>query len=179
MPQQRQGQPRELSTASFPATDLRIFAQERKVFWPLLYLWIDIKPRVQLWILNCSCPSWWHPANVLNQNFSGELISNVEILVYFSEWRSSLAMICVGLSDLDFGVRVRSFNQNVVELRNQSGPRSMTHIYAQVCVGTDLLHSDSENFCSEELAEALHGTLKVRNLVCCSACFLWFTSKHG
>lgn len=87
-------------------------------------------------------------------------------------------MICVGLSDLYFGVRVRSFNQNLVELRNQSGPRSMTHVYAQVCVGTDLLHSDSENFCSEELAEALHGTLKVRNLVCCSARFLWFTSRQ-
>lgn len=103
--------------------------------------WIDIKPRVQLWFLNCSCPSWWHPANVLNQKFSGELISNVETLVYTSEWWSSLTVICVGWSDLYFGVRVRSFNQNLVGLRNPSGPRSMTHFYAQVCAGTDLLHS--------------------------------------
>lgn len=137
-----------------------------------------IKPRVQLWTLNCSCPGWWHPANVLNQNVSGELISNVEVLVYISEWCSSLAMIGVGLSVLYFGVSVRSFNQNLVEFRTQSGPHSMMHFYVQVCAGTDLLHSDSENFCSEELAEALRGTLKVRNLLCCSACFLWFSSRR-
>lgn len=87
-------------------------------------------------------------------------------------------MIGVGLSVLYFGVSVRSFNQNLVEFRTQSGPRSMMHFYVQVCAGTDLLHSDSENFCSEELAEALRGTLKVRNLLCCSACFLWFTSRR-
>lgn len=110
--------------------------------------------------------SWLVTSSVCPQpNFQlGTSFFNIEVLVCISKWHSSLAMICVGLSDLFLGVRAGRFNQNLVELRNKSVPLSMTNFYDQICAVTDSLHSHSENLCSGKLAEVLHGTLKVRNL---------------